>query len=339
MARLDGWRGRALATAGLVLGLGALLSGAIGQLEEDTVAVIRAGAGAAPAPPAALRREAWEAFRLATRDARAAVAAEARAAGRAQARAAVETAVAAMRAEIPAFADWRFSFFTTYRLTFTGLGAALTGGQAGEAVQAALAERFAALVLKPDTVRRALGTAIDEVAEEGSRRRAAFVAERRDTLDRLVADARPGPRVAAAMPAVAESEALGLPTPGPRRTEVALPAADGEVGWFGRGEALVFAGRQALRRGVGSAAEPFVLAALPAGLFETVPLVAGPLLGGALFAAGLGSEFVAVKLWEAEERAGLEEAAGRALDLYRDALLAQATAAADEVTAAAVGAP
>ncbi|HEY0833146.1 MAG TPA: hypothetical protein VGE72_04470, partial [Azospirillum sp.] len=54
-------------------------------------------------------------------------------------------------------------------------------------------------------------------------------------------------------------------------------------------------------------------------------------------AASLGVELAVVKLWEAEERDTLAEAAGRALDQYRDALLAAALPVSAAIVAGSLG--
>lgn len=302
----------------------------------DAVAVAR-GAATSPVPPVLLARTDWESYAAATRAARVEAAEAARAAGETRLRAAVDDAVAAMRAQIPAFVAWRFSFFTTYRLTFTALSGAITGADPMDAARAFVAERFRDIVLTPNALRDRLGQAVAEIDADVGARRAAFVAERSAAFDRLAAQRALPPGKAAVPAVVSEADALELPTPAPLRPDTPLPDTATAVGWMAEEEALVLVGRQAARRGAGLAAEPVLLATAPAALVNTAPLLAGPAIGAAAFAASLAVEYVVVKLWEAEEEDALAAAAGHALDQYREALLAAALPAAATITAGSLG--
>lgn len=302
----------------------------------DAVAVAR-GASTTPVPPVLLARADWESYAAETRAARAKAAEAARAAGEARLRAAVDDAVAAMRTQVPAFAAWRFSFFTTYRLTFTALSGAVTGNDPMEAARAFVGERFRDIVLNPDLLRERLARAVADVDTDVAARRAAFVAERSAAFDRLAAQRTLSPGKAAVPAVVSEADALELPTPDPLRPDTPLPDPTASVGWMAQEEALVLVGRQAARRGAGLAAEPVLLAAAPAALIDAAPLLAGPAVGAAAFAASLAVEYAVVKLWEAEEADALAEAAGRALDQYRDALLAAALPAAATIAVSSLG--
>ncbi|HYH17289.1 MAG TPA: hypothetical protein VD995_01610 [Azospirillum sp.] len=304
----------------------------------NVVAVARSTA-ADPVPAVLLARADWESYATATRTARVEAAEAARAAGEARVRAAVDQAVAAMRAEIPAFIAWRFSFFTTYRLTFTALSGAVTGADPVEAARAFVAERFRDIVLNPDALREQFAKAVVDIGADVAARRAAFVDDRRAAFDGLAAQRALPPGKATGPAVVSEADALELPTPGPLRPDTPLPDPITGVGWMAEEEALVLAGRQAVRRGAGLAAEPALLATAPAAMLEAAPLIAGPAIGAVAFAAGLGVELAVVKLWEAEEHAALAEAAGRAVDQYRDALLTAALPVSAAIVAGSLGGP
>lgn len=318
---------------------------ATGVPATERVMVARSASAATPLPPVTLAKDDWNAFLHATRLARAEVADAARAAARARLRTAVDQTVEAMQAGIPAFADWRFSFFTTYRLSYAALSGTVTGGDATESVRAVLAERFQALVLDAASPHQRLIQALDDIAADVAARRGAFVAERRAALDRLAAeralpsDAGPirGPVPGPIPHVVSEADALELPPLEPLRRHIAVDAAAADVGWLDDREMLVLAGRQAVRRSAGFLAEPALLATVPAPLLEATPFLVGPVVGAAVFGTGMAVEFAAVKLWESSERAALEAAAGEALDQYRDALLAGALPNADTIVNRMVG--
>lgn len=281
----------------------------------DQVAVVRGGRAGEPAPPIVLSRADWDAFLAETRVARARVAQAAADDAEARLQTAVDEAVAAMRTEIPTFIGWRFSFFTTYRLTFTAISGAATGSDPEAAVRLAVAERFRELVLKPGMVRSRLAQAMDEVTLTAAGRREAFVAERRIALDHL-ARHRGQPSAAASAAMVPEADALDLPALSSLRPALPVAESTDEVGWLGQREVLVMAGRQVARRGIAAVVEPTALAAAPVSLMETAPFVVGAAAGATVLGAGLAIEFVALKLWESTEREALEEEAHGALNRY-----------------------
>lgn len=317
---------------------GACAPAAAGGPQEERVAIARSGHAADPAPPIILARADWEGFLAESRAARASAARAAAAAAEARLRTALEEAVAAMRAEIPTFVGWRFSFFTTYRLTFTALGGAVTGNDPELAVRSAVAERFHELVLNAGTLRARLSRTADDITLDVARQRDAFAAERRAALERLADERALPPPETPITTVVSESDALELPPVSPLRPALPIPDPTSEVGWLGQREALVMAGRQAARRGTGLVAEPMVLAAVPASMLEAAPLLVAPAAGAVVFGAGVAVEFVAVKLWEASEREALEEAAHQALSRYHDELAATARPAADAIVAGSFGA-
>ncbi|WP_431855401.1 hypothetical protein [Azospirillum sp.] len=322
--------------AGVVVALLGSVVVAVGAPGER-VAIVRSAPGAAPSRPVTLEAADWEAFLAASRTTRAEAARSARDAATARVKATVAEAVAAMRADIPAFLAWRFSFFTTYRLTFSALAGAFTGTSPAESVGAVTAERFRALVLNPDALRTRLSAAMDAVAADTIARRAALTVERAAALDRMAAERGLSAGSGSVMAAVSEADALGLPTPDPLRPQVPIPDPSGEVGWLGGREALVMAGRQAARRGTGLAAEPALMASLPVALLEGAPLLAAPVVGVVATGVGMAVEYLAVRLWESEERDDLVKAANEALDLYAVLLVSGLQPMADDVVLRTLG--
>lgn len=285
------------------------------EAQPQRVAIVRSGRAGDPAPPVVLAQADWEAFLAETRLARARVASTATEDAEARLQTAIDETIAAMRGEIPAFADWRFSFFTTYRLTFTAVSGVFTGTDPESAVKVAVAERFREMVLKPVTVRTRLAQAMDDVTLNAASQREAFIAERRIALDRL-AEERGQPSAATPVAMVSEADALGLPPLSSVRPTLPVADPNDEVGWLGQREALVMAGRQAARRGIGAVVEPTVLAVAPVSLAETAPFLVSAAAGATVLGAGLAVEFVALKLWESTEREALEEEAHGALNRY-----------------------
>lgn len=331
--RISGLGWMAAGVAAALLGSVVVAVGAPGE----RVAIVRSAPGAAPSRPVTLEAADWEAFLAASRAARAEAARDARDAAAATVKSTVDEAVAAMRAEIPAFIAWRFSFFTTYRLTFSAVAGVFTGTSPAESVGAVTAERFRALVLNPDALRTRLSAAVDAVAADTTARRAALVAARSAALDRVSAERGVSAGAGSVTGAVSEADALGLPTPDPLRPQVPIPDPSGDIGWLGGREALVMAGRQAARRGTGLAAEPALLATLPVALLEGAPLLAAPVVGVIATGVGMAVEYLAVRLWESGEREDLVKAANEALDLYAASLVSGLQPLADDVVLRTLG--
>lgn len=286
------------------------------EAQTALVAIVRGGRAGDPAPPVVLARSDWQAFLAETRLVRARAASTATEDAEARLRAAIDETVAAMRAEIPAFIGWRFSFFTTYRLTFTAVSGVVSGNDPESAVRVAVAERFREMVLKPVMVRTRLAQAVDDVTLNAASQREAFIAERRIALDRLAQERGQASAAAPVAAMVSEADALGLPPLSSVRPALPLSDPNDEVGWLGQREALVMAGRQAARRGIGTVVEPTVLAVAPVSLAETAPFLVSAAAGAAVLGAGLAVEFLALKFWESTEREALEEEAHGALNRY-----------------------
>ncbi|PWC90100.1 hypothetical protein TSH100_03710 [Azospirillum sp. TSH100] len=291
-----------------------------GRVLDEPVAIVRSGRTGDPAPPVVMARSDWEAFLAETRFARVRATVTATEDAEARLRTAIDETTAVMRAEIPAFVGWRFSFFTTYRLTFTAVSGVVSGTDPESAVKVAVAERFREMVLKPVMVRTRLTQAMDEVTLNATRQREAFIAERRIALDRLAQERGGASTGAPVAVMVSEADALGLPPMSSVRPALPVSDPNDEVGWLGQREALVMAGRQAARRGVGVVVEPTVLAVAPVSLAETAPFLISAAAGATVLGAGLAIELVALKLWESTEREALEEEAHSALNRYHQEL-------------------
>lgn len=303
----------------------------------DRIAIVRGGRAGEPAAPIVLLRSDWEAFLAETRIARARAARTATEDAEARLLTTIDKTVAAMRAEIPTFVGWRFSFFTTYRLTFTAVGGAVTGTDPESAVRVAVAERFRELVLMPGMARTSLSQAVDEVTLNAAIQREAFAAERRLALEHLAMERGQPPTAAPVAAMVSEADALDLPPLSTLRPALPVAELTDEVGWLGQREVLVMAGRQAARRGIGAIVEPTVLAAAPVSLLETAPFLASAATGATVLAAGLAVEYVALKLWESTEREALEEEAHGALNRYHQELTATATPIASTLVTGTLG--
>jgi hypothetical protein len=308
------------------------------EARTQRVAIVRSGRAGEPAPPVVLARSDWEAFLAETRLTRTRVASTATEDAEARLRTAIDETISTMRTEIPAFVGWRFAFFTTYRLTFTAVSGVFTGTDPESAVKVAVAERFREMVLKPVMVRTRLAQAMDDVTLNATSQREAFIAERRIALDRL-AQERSQPSAATPVAAmVSEADALGLPPLSSVRPVLPVSDPDDEVGWLGQREALVMAGRQAARRGIGAVVEPTVLAVAPVSLAETAPFLIGAAAGATVLGAGLAVEFLALKLWESTEREALEEEAHGALHRYHRELSGIVSPVAGTLVTATLGA-
>lgn len=308
------------------------------RAQTEWVAIVRSGRAGDPAAPIVLARSDWEAFLAETRRARARAASTAIEDAELRLRTGIDGMVAAMRAEIPAFVGWRFSFFTTYRLTFTAVGGVFTGTDPESAVKIAVAERFREMVLKPVTVRTRLTQAMDDVTLNAANQREAFIAERRIALDRLARERGHASATAPVAAMMSEADALGLPTLSSVRPALPISDPNDEVGWLGQREALVMAGRQAARRGIGTIVEPTVLAVAPVSLVETAPFLVSAAAGATVLGAGLAVEFVALKLWESTEREALEEEAHGALNRYHQELSGIVSPVAGALITATLGA-
>lgn len=304
----------------------------------DRIAIVPGGRAGEPAAPIVLLRSDWDAFLAETRIARAHAARTATEDAETRLRTTIDETVAAMRAEIPTFVGWRFSFFTTYRLTFTAVSGAVTGTDPESAVRVAVAERFRELVLMPGMVRTRLSQAVDEVTLNAVSQREAFTAERRLALERLAMERGQPPTAAPVAAMVSEVDALDLPPLSTLRPVLPLAELTDEVGWLGQREVLVMAGRQAARRGIGAIVEPTVLAVAPVSLLEAAPFLASAATGATVLGAGLAVEYVALKLWESTEREALEEDAHGALNRYHQELTAIATPIAGTLVTGALGA-
>lgn len=336
MRRIKGFGRRAAGlAAGAALALAA--AGSVALAAGEHVAIVRSAPGTAPSRPVTLEATDWEAFQATSRTARMEAARAARAAAVATVKASVDEAVAAMRADIPAFIAWRFSFFTTYRLAFSAVAGAFSGTSAADSVGAVTGERFRALVLNPDATRARLSKALDSIAADATARRSALIAERSAALDGFAVQRGQPAGAGEVAAAVWEADALGLPMPDPLRPQVPVPDSLADIGWLGEREGLVMAGRQAARRGSGLAAEPAVLAALPAALIEGAPLLAAPVVAVVATGVGMAVEYFAVRLWESGERDDLIKTADRSLDLYGAALVSGLQPLADDTVRRTLG--
>lgn len=333
-----GWRAAGLAAAGVALAAAASAAPAAeAGAGGERVAIVRSAPGTAPSRPVTLDTADWEAFQAAGRAARMEAARAARAAAVVTVKTSVDQAVAAMRADIPAFIAWRFSFFTTYRLAFSAVAGLFSGTSAADSVGAVTGERFRALVLNPDALRTRLSAALDTIAADSTARRSALIAGRAAALDGLAVQRGQPAGAGEVAAAVWEADALGLPMPDPLRPQVPVPDSLADIGWLGEREGLVMAGRQAARRGSGLAAEPAVLAALPAALIEGAPLLAAPVVAVVATGVGMAVEYFAVRLWESGERDDLIKAANQALDLYAAALVSGLQPLADDTVRRTLG--
>lgn len=211
--------------------------------------------------------------------------------------------VAGMRERLPAFADWRYSFFSSYRLTFSALIAAVSGGDANEAVRATVRERFQAQVVDPYAVSLRMEAAAIRAQEKTLAWRRVFVTSQHEALDALVSqrgapwDGRPVNAV------VTESMLLSPPSPGTggRKAASVDPVADTPTVAV-ESEAAVLAARQATRRGVGIAAEPLVIVPAAEFVAGAAGVAASSFVGVAALAAGLAAEYLIVRSWDAIDR-------------------------------------
>lgn len=247
-------------------------------------------------------------------------------------------AVAGMRERLPAFADWRYSFFSSYRLTFSALASAVTGGNANEAVQATVQERFQAMVVDPYVLRARLETAAIRAQEATVGWRHVFEASQREALDTLVSQRGAPWDGQTANAVVTESTLLFPPAPGSTDGMATAVPAVTETPTVGLGaEAAVLAARQATRRGVGIAAEPLVIVPAAELVVGAIGVVATPVVGAAAFAVGLVAEYAIARTWDSVDRETFLADASKSLDDIEAALLQEAERRAEALTDTAFG--
>jgi hypothetical protein len=246
--------------------------------------------------------------------------------------------VADMRERLPAFADWRYAFFSSYRFTFSALVAAVSGGDANEAVRATVRERFQSQVVDPYAVSQRMEAAAIRTQEKTVAWRGVFVASQYGALDELVSrrgvpwDGRPANAV------VTESVLLFPPAPGSGGGRTAgVDPIGGTPTIALPSEAAVLATRQATRRGVGVVAEPLIVVPAAEAVAGAAGLAATSFVGAATFAVGIAAEYLIVRTWDAVDRDAFLAETNKALDDVEAELLREAARQAEALTDANFG--
>lgn len=246
--------------------------------------------------------------------------------------------VADMRERLPAFADWRYAFFSSYRFTFSALIAAVSGGDANEAVRATVREQFQSQVVVPYAVSQRMEAAAIRAQEKTVGWRGVFVASQHGALDELVSqrgapwDGRPANAV------VTESMLLFPPAPGSGGGKTAgVDPIGGTPTIALPSEAAVLATRQATRRGAGMVTEPLIVVPMAEAVAGAVGLAATSFVGAAAFAAGIAAEYLIVRTWDAVDRDAFLADTNKVLDDIEAELLREAARQAEALTDANFG--
>jgi hypothetical protein len=280
------------------------------------VVVALAHGDSAPGGPSAvvLPAEAWRDFVAESRLLRQQMALEA--ANRADAVLAdvVRTEVDRMRTRINAFVDWRFGFFTTYRLIFSGAAAFVSGDDPQRAAHAMVAERLRASVLQTEAVRNELIATLQALSLDTARRRNELAVERMTALRALAAAYRmPATPALQAPPfqvnVVAEADALELPSGNPAFIGAGHPPMAIPDAFVDGREIIVLIGRQGVRRVVSSALTPELSSLMSSVGVDTLAWFMDPAAGAISFALAIVAEFLVVRGWDFYDRPEIQEAA------------------------------
>lgn len=243
-----------------------------------------------------------------------------------------------MRGRLPAFADWRYSVFTSYRLTVPALVSAVSGGDGGQAIRAVVREQFQAIVVDPEAAHARMDAAMARARDQMVVWRRRFDQSQREALDQLVSQ-RGGPwdgRPAGAV--VTESMLLFrlLPDRGAAAGS-GLEKADKTSVSFETG-ASVLAAEQAAPQGFFAITEPVFGPPIAGMAVGAAGWAVSSFLGVAAFTAGVAAEYLIVRSWDSADRETLLADATRILDELEAAMLQDVDRRAEALAAASFSA-